>query len=187
MIGPALLDANVLFPQLLRDVLVSLAAGRAFEARWTNQIHAEWTRNVLKHRPDIAPATLENVCALMNENVPSCLVEGFEPLIEGLHLPDEDDRHVLAAAIHARSQFLVTLNRKDFPVRFSAAHGIQPIAPDPFLCLVLSDEPEKTLSALAKQRRRFQKPPLSPAEFLTALRPALPKFTAALEPFENQL
>jgi len=35
----------------------------------------------------------------MNSAVRDCLVEGYEPLIEGLKLPDADDRHVLAAAI----------------------------------------------------------------------------------------
>ncbi len=187
MIGPALLDANVLFPQLLRDVLVSLAASRAFEARWSRQIHQEWTRNVLKHRPDIVPATLDSVCALMNENVPDCLVTGFEPQIETLQLSDKDDRHVLAAAIHSQSRFIVTLNLKDFPAPILTPHGIEAIAPDPFLCLILRDKPEKALTALSKQRRRFQKPPLSPAEFLVALQPPLPRFAAALEPFRDQL
>lgn len=187
MIGPALLDANVLFPPLLRDVLVSLAASRAFEARWTAQIHAEWTRNVLKQRPDIAPATLDNVCVLMNDHVPNCLVTGFEPLIETLHLPDPDDRHVLAAAIHSRSPFLVTLNLKDFPARVLAPYQIEPLAPDPLLVLVLRDEPERTLIALAKQRRRFKKLLLSPAEFFTSLQPVLPRFAAALAPFQDQL
>ncbi len=187
MSGPALLDANVLFPQLLRDVLISLAASRAFEARWTLQIHAEWTRNVLKYRPDISPATLDNVCALMNDNVPNCLVTGFEPLIESLILPDEGDRHVLAAAIHSQSKFLVTLNLKDFPAPILASYGVEAIAPDPFLLLILQDEPEKSLNALAKQRRRFKKPPLTPTEFLASLQPALPHFASALEPFQSQL
>ncbi len=97
MIGPALLDANVLFPQMLRDVMVSLAAAQAFEARWTHPIHDEWTRNVLKERPDIAPVILQKVRVLMDANVPNCLVEGFEPLIATLQLPDPNDRHVVVA------------------------------------------------------------------------------------------
>lgn len=188
MIGPALLDANVLFPQLLRDVLVSLSAGRAFEARWTNQIHHEWTRNVLKQRPDIAPGTLDQVRALMNKNVPGCLVEDFEPLIETLDLPDANDRHVWAAAIEAQATIIVTLNLKDFPERVLAAYGIRPLSPDVFLCEVLADETEKSLVALAKQRRRFQRPALSAEKFLEELaRQRLTRFFAALEPFKDQL
>lgn len=188
MIGPALLDTNVLFPQLLRDVLVSLAAARAFEARWTNQIHDEWTRNVVKQRPEIAPETLENVRGLMNENVPDCLVEGFEPLIEMLTLPDPNDSHVLAAAIHSRSNLIVTLNLKDFPAQTLAPYRIQALAPDDFLCLVFVDETKKCLAALSKQRHRFQKPPLSPDEFLSALkRQGLRRFVDELESFKLEL
>ncbi len=52
----ALLDANVLFPQMLRDVLLSLSYSGVFAARWTNQIHDEWTRNLQRRRPDLTPA-----------------------------------------------------------------------------------------------------------------------------------
>jgi hypothetical protein len=51
----------------------------------------------------------------MNKAVRDCLVTGHEPLTEGLKLPDPDDRHVLAAAIKAGAQVIVTRNLKDFP------------------------------------------------------------------------
>jgi predicted nucleic acid-binding protein len=188
MIGPALVDANVLFPQLLRDVLVSLAASRAFHARWTNQIHDEWTRNVHKQRPDISLEMLHRVRALMNDNVPDCLVEDYEPLIESLQLPDANDRHVLAAAIRSSSRFIVTLNLKDFPTQTLAPHEITALSPDEFLCLVFADECELTLAALSKQRRRFRKPSLSADEFLSELkRQSLPRFALELESFKLAL
>lgn len=188
MIGPVLLDANVLFPQLLRDVLVSLAASCAFHARWTNQIHDEWTRNVHKQRPDISPETLQGVRALINDNVPNCLVEDYEPLIPTLQLPDPNDRHVLAAAIHSSSRFIVTLNLKDFPAVALAPHNIQALAPDDFACLVFVDERQKCLAALSKQRRRFRNPPLSVDEFLIQLkRQGLNHFVDELEPFKLAL
>jgi hypothetical protein len=36
---------------------------------------------------------------LMNKNIRDCLVENYHDIIPTLNLPDENDRHVLAAAI----------------------------------------------------------------------------------------
>ncbi|MEV1172406.1 PIN domain-containing protein [Nonomuraea sp. NPDC049784] len=69
----------------------------------------------------------------MNSAVRDCLVEGYEPLIEGLKLSDPDDRHVLAAAIKARAQVIVTLNLKDFPPEDLAAWDIEAKSPDDFV------------------------------------------------------
>src|SRR4051794_5934239 len=86
-----------------------------FKARWTAAIHDEWVRNVLADRPDLTPAQLNRTRALMDANVRGALVEGHEPLIETLALPDPDDRHVLAAAVHAGADGIVTFNLADFP------------------------------------------------------------------------
>ena len=94
-----LYDACVLYPAPLRDFLVHLAIGDTFYARWTDQIHEEWIRNVLANRPDLTKVQLERTRNLMNQHVRDCLVTGYEPLIATLDLPDPDDRHVLAAAI----------------------------------------------------------------------------------------
>ncbi|BDT70281.1 hypothetical protein os1_44740 [Comamonadaceae bacterium OS-1] len=110
----AILDANVLYPQLLRDTLLSLAVARLYHARWTSTIHGEWTRNLLLTRPDLA-TKLPAVVALMNSSVPDCLVTHYEKLAESLELPDPDDRHVLAAAIVGHADAIVTFNTKDFP------------------------------------------------------------------------
>ncbi len=94
----AILDANVLYPNLLRDLLLSLAAAGLYHARWTSEINDEWTRNLIANRPDLTskvPLLLE----LVNQAVPDCLVENYASLIESLVLPDPGDRHVLAAAI----------------------------------------------------------------------------------------
>lgn len=86
----AILDANVLYPQLLRDTLLSLAVARLYHARWTATIHGEWTRNLLLTRPDLA-TKLPAVVALMNSSVPDCLVTNYEKLAESLELPDPDE------------------------------------------------------------------------------------------------
>lgn len=91
-------DACVLYPAPLRDLLMRLATTGLFAARWTSLIHDEWTRSLLSRRPELADK-LSRTVELMNQAVPDALVTGHEPLIEGLTLPDPDDRHVLAAAI----------------------------------------------------------------------------------------
>ena len=92
-----LLDANVLYPNVLRDLLLSLASAGLYHARWTDRINEEWTRNLVADRPDIDPRIPE-LLKLVNQSVPDCLVENYDILIDQLELPDPDDRHVLAAA-----------------------------------------------------------------------------------------
>jgi len=90
----ALFDACVLYPAPLRDLLMHLAVTDLFRARWSNEIHEEWIRNLLKNRPSITLEKLERTRSLMNNSAGDCLVEGYESLIPGLTLPDPDDRHV---------------------------------------------------------------------------------------------
>lgn len=111
----ALYDACVLYPAPLRDLLMRLAMTDLFRARWTDQIHDEWIRNVLANRPDLTSEQLDRTRELMNAHVRDCLVTGYESLIDSLVLPDPDDRHVLAAAIRTRASVIVTFNLSDFP------------------------------------------------------------------------
>lgn len=76
-----LLDANVLFPFALRDFFITLATTELFQAKWTDQIHHEWTQSLLKNRPELE-AALSKTRELMNSAVPDCLVTGYESLIE---------------------------------------------------------------------------------------------------------
>ena len=94
------------------------------------------------------------------------LVTGFEPLIKGLQLPDPNDRHVLAAAIHARASAIITINLKDFPVSILEPLGIRVVHPDDFLLEVIESNLEAVLMALRKQRLQLKKPPVTASEFL---------------------
>lgn len=103
-------DACVLYPAPLRDLLKRLALTDLYWARWTDMIHDEWTRNVLKQRPDLKGEDLERTRSPMNGHVRDSLVTGFEHLIPSVELPDADDRHVVAAAIHGGASLLRKLN-----------------------------------------------------------------------------
>src|ERR1035437_3804649 len=120
-------DANVLYPAPLRDLLMRLATTDLFRARWTERIHDEWMRNLLKNRLDIQPAQLLRTRQLMDMNCHDCLVTGYEVLIDQLQLPDNDDRHVLAAAIRCGADAIITRNLKDFPDAELSKYGIEAI------------------------------------------------------------
>lgn len=128
----ALLDACVLYPAPLRDLLVHLASAGPFQARWTDRIHEEWIKAVLTTRPELADK-LRRTRFLMDTAIDGCLVADYEPLVADLDLPDPDDRHVLAAAIKGGAGVIVTYDLWDFPADGLAPHGIAAQHPDPFV------------------------------------------------------
>ncbi len=166
----AVLDSCVLYPAPLRDFLMHLALLDLFRARWTEEIHEEWIRNVLKSRPDLTIEQLMRTKKLMNAHVRDSVVAGYENLSSSLVLPDAGDRHVLAAAIHARAGFIVTFNLRDFPATALAPLGIEAIHPDAFLEMLLERDTEMVLLAAERQRQNLKNPPKSPDEFLETLK-----------------
>lgn len=153
----AILDANVLYPQLIRDTLLSLAVANLYHARWSRTIHEEWTRNLAKDRPEWA-AKLPAVVELMNASVPDCLVTHYEKLVPSIELPDPDDRHVVAAAIVGHADAIVTFNTKDFPPALLQPYGIEVQHPDEFLMNQLQLQKIPALSAIKKMRARWTNP-----------------------------
>ncbi|MEU4405464.1 PIN domain-containing protein [Streptosporangium sp. NPDC023963] len=129
----AVYDANVLYGNTLRDLLIRIAQAGMVQARWTNEILDETLGNLAADRPDIPADRLSRLRDLMNAAVRDCLVEGYEPLMEGLKLPDPGDRHVLAAAIKAGARVIVTSNLKDFPAEELAIWNLEAKSPDDFV------------------------------------------------------
>lgn len=162
-------DASVLYPAPLRDFLMWLALTDLFKARWTDEIHQEWMRNVLKNRPDLTLAQLNRTKNLMNTNVRDCLVTGYDLLIPTLELPDPGDRHVLAAAIHCGADFIVTFNLKDFPNLVLATYGVEAVHPDEFILDLINLDSTKVCQAAQKQRKTLKNPPLTLAQYLDNL------------------
>ncbi|QJU52690.1 PIN domain-containing protein [Herbiconiux sp. KACC 21604] len=136
----AVYDANVLYPSLLRDILVRVSVYGAVRARWTEQILDETFRNLRANRADLNVDAMNRTRALMNDAVRDARVTDFEYLIDELELPDPDDRHVLAAAIHTRASVIVTSNLKDFPTEDLAQYGLTAQHPDIFLTRLFDDD-----------------------------------------------
>jgi predicted nucleic acid-binding protein len=165
----ALLDANVLYPAPLRDTLMHLAVNVPVSVRWSAQIQAEWTRRLLEARPDLNPNRLERTVQQMNRAVPTALVTGFELLIEQLDLPDVNDRHVLAAAIHGGASVIVTNNIKDFPNAVLRKYGLVARKPDSFIMGLVEQAPKAVLEAIRLQHANLKNPPATKPDFLQTL------------------
>ncbi|MEK9524685.1 PIN domain-containing protein [Streptomyces venezuelae] len=135
-------DANVLYPSVLRDVLIRVAQEGLVQAKWTHQILDETFTNVQKDHPGIPPEKLARTRELMITAVRDCLVTRYEPLIAAVELPDPDDRHVLAAAIRAKAQTIVTFNMRDFPRDALEPWDVEAVHPDRFLEGLIDLAPE---------------------------------------------
>jgi hypothetical protein len=166
---------------------MELAAGAGlYRAKWTERIHDEWTGNVLKDRPDLSRAQLFRTRDLMNRAVADALVEGYEDLIPSLRLPDENDRHVLAAAIASASDAIVTFNLRDFPRSELEKYRVDALHPDDFISRQCEVDGGAVLASARLCRARLNNPPRSAADYLDTLgRQGLPKTVAFLRNYAD--
>lgn len=151
-------DACVLYPAALRDLLMHLALSDLYRAKWSEGIHNEWISNVLKNRPDLTKAQLLRTKKLMDENVRDCLVSGYESIIPTITLPDDNDKHVLAAAIRSSASVIVTFNLKDFPKEILNQYEMEAQHPDEFVMHLLDLNPGKVCHCIKKHRATLQNP-----------------------------
>ena len=162
-------DANVLWGELQRDLLIRVALAGLVQAKWSNMILDETFKTIKEKRPDLEEAKLDRTRALMCRALRDCLVCNYEPLIEALHLPDPDDRHVLAAAIKAGAQVIVTWNMDDFPQETLSAWGIEAKTPDDFMIDQLHLDAASVHGAIQQMADIRQNPPMTVADVIDAL------------------
>lgn len=163
-------DACVLYPAPLRDLLIRVANTGLVRARWSETILDECFRSILENRPDLRAEALNRTRELMMKAVPDCLVRGYEALIGGLELPDPDDRHVLAAAICAGAQSIVTFNLKDFPGVNLAPYNVEAKHPDDFVFDAIDLAPGLVTAVVSEQAAALQRPKRTVGELLDTLR-----------------
>jgi len=163
-------DANVLYSAQLRDLLMRLALGEVVKARWSERVHKEWMRNVEADYPDIAWDDLQRIRSLMDEALPEALTHGYEDRIEDLSLPDPSDRHVLAAAIDAEADYVVTFNRRDFPASELGSWDIEAIGPDELVSGLFDRVPDRIIEVARVHRKSLTRPSKTPEEYLELLR-----------------
>jgi predicted nucleic acid-binding protein len=127
-----LLDANVLYPPYLRDLLLHLAEKRFYEVRWTDQILQEVSRNIKKRMSEDVHDKVDRMTAQLNEAFEEARITGYEDLIPVMQNHPKD-RHVLAAAVADNVDMIVTRNVKDFPREARDKYKIEVMNPDEFL------------------------------------------------------
>lgn len=164
-----LVDANLLYPFHLRNLLIQFGVERLIDLRWTAEIHEEWIGNLVasgRATRERLTRTLE----IMSRVLPKADVRGYKHRITSLVLPDAGDRHVLAAAIEAGASILLTYNLTDFPSASLAPYGVTACHPDDFLCELHAAHPEAVEAAVNLAR-----------ENLTVTAPTMGEFVEALE------
>ena len=171
----AVLDANVLYPFSLRDTLLRLAELELFTALWSTRILEEMRRNLVEHRITAEQADrIEEAMrqAFEEAEVDPDEIERLEPAMTN----DTKDRHVLAAAVAADSELIVTFDLDDFPVAACEPVGVEAIHPDQFLLDLHDLDPEAVRAALEQQAADLN-PPWPLDELLRALTKAgAPRF-----------
>lgn len=177
----AVYDACVLYPFQLRNLLVQCAADRLVEARWSDEIHDEWIRNLLINEPRLTRARLEATRDLMDKVLPQARVTAYATRIPAITLPDPDDRHVVAAAAEAGASVIVTWNMRDFPAAELRKHGLRKLTPDGFLTELYNARPDAVAASVESARRNLNLSQVSRPAYLEALqRQGLKHFVSAL-------
>jgi len=166
----AVCDACVLYPFHLRNILVQASVDGLYEARWTDEIHDEWTRNLIASIPEIPPQRLQLTRQLMERALPDAKVSGFHRHVDDIRLPDPDDRHVVAAAIEVKATHILTWNLRDFPTAELKKHGLMRQTPDAFLAGLYDRVPDVVIASLANARRNLSRSGMSGPDFLEVLR-----------------
>jgi hypothetical protein len=176
--APVLLDACVLVPQRLSSLLLTLAEEGLFEPRWSERILAE-TERALTGKIGLSRDRAVRRLAAMRKAFPEAAVHGFESFEDDLTCHPKD-RHVLAAAIAAGAETLVTFNVRDFPDQSSQPHGITVPDPDVFLLDLMARDGRGCQTAVEREAQRMRRPPMTTRDVLAGVASVVPTFANLL-------
>lgn len=144
-----LLDACVLFPTVMREMLMGAANAGLFEPRWSERVLEEWARAAAKLGPE-AEVQARGEIAMLSGTFKAASVQYPSELERKLWLPDPNDIHVLAAAVAGSCDGIVTANAKDFPRNLLQDEGLFRSDPDGLLCRFLDEDPNAIISVGAQ-------------------------------------
>jgi predicted nucleic acid-binding protein len=179
------LDACVLYPPVLRSILLGTAAGGLFVPLWSDRILEEWARATLKLGPE-AEALARADATLARAAFPRAAIAPQRGIEARLMLPDENDIHVLATAIAGHADAILTFNAQDFPRHVLAAEGIARRDPDGFLWELWSHHPDTVGAVIARAHGEAERRAGQPLSLRALLkRTQLPRLGRALQDAEG--
>jgi predicted nucleic acid-binding protein len=164
----AILDTSVLFPQLLRDMLLRVASHGLYRPLWSPDILRELGEKLHDSYPD-RPPDAGRIFELMREAFPEAEIEGYATLQAAIALPDPADRHVVAAAVRGGADVIVTNNLRDFPADVLGPLGLDAQSPDAFLLERFHERPDLVMAALREQVSAYRRPPVTVGDLISAL------------------
>jgi predicted nucleic acid-binding protein len=156
-----LIDACVLYPTVMREVVLGVAAKGLFDPRWSPRILEEWARAARKIGPQGETIARGEIAAI-TARFPRAQVQIPQGVEARLWLPDPNDIHVLAAAVGCSADAIMTVNAKDFPRNELADEGLQRVDPDGFLVDLAIQNPDAVQSvgeAVVTEARRLSGEP----------------------------
>ncbi|HEX5504304.1 MAG TPA: PIN domain-containing protein [Thermomicrobiales bacterium] len=169
------LDACVLVPAALRDTLLRAAQRGLYRPCWSEMILGEVERTLT--RTGLATlAGARRLVAILRDRFPRAVATGYERLIPGMVTRDADDRHVVAAAVAAHAQVIVTFNLRDFPEVGLVPYGLEAQHPDGFLTSLYELAPATLREVVAEQAAALRRPPRSYDDILDNLTGQVPEF-----------
>ena len=175
-----LIDTCVLYPTVMREMLLGVARQGAFTPLWSPRILEEWARAAIKLGPEGEVQARAEI-ALLRAVFPQAEVTVPDAMAARFWLPDANDVHVLAAAVVASADAIMTLNAKDFPKGVLAEEGLTRTDPDGYLLGVWTAYPEMVETVGEKvlsEARRMSGQPWEIRELLKKAR--LPRLAKAL-------
>ncbi|TDN46367.1 putative nucleic acid-binding protein [Curtobacterium flaccumfaciens] len=175
MAFPVFFDACAIYGITLSDLLLRLADEGAYRPLWSDEVLDEVRRNAVD--AGILADGIDRRLGVMRTYFPDALVTGHDDLVDGLTC-DEKDRHVLAAAIRAKADALVTFNLRDLPAVSLEPFDVEVVHPDVFLLDQLDLYPGMVTRVLRELSEDYADPPQSVEDILGTLRRGgVPRFS----------
>ncbi|WP_298646677.1 PIN domain-containing protein [uncultured Proteiniphilum sp.] len=141
----AVLDPSAIYPVIVRDLFFWFAHYDLYTPKWSRHAFDEWKEAM--QRKDVSPEEAEKRVRKADQAFPDALVQHYEGLMKHLSLPDEKDRHVLAAAIKIHAHIIVSNNITHFPKPILDTFGIKVKTADDFLGDIIESDSETAIQA----------------------------------------
>jgi predicted nucleic acid-binding protein len=164
------IDTNVLFPFSVMDLMLALTENGIHDVMWSDDLLDEWERVIVRERhrsPDAAAAITATIRQFFADTlIPA---ESYRRLVAEVDGPDSDDNAHMAAAVAGQAESLITWNIKDFDCGLARKHAIRIVDPNVYLCALYEEFPDEVLATITRLAASKRRPPMTPAELVSAL------------------